>query len=196
MDRIIPFGYPTIPGGASGGASVDPTPPSSDDPQPPATLPYNLDNLHIIPNISQYCTQVGNVFVGQNISGSGTVGILSRAKLQGIIPQDLTGVRQINISGPAFGTNGVFTADGEQIPNSKLYNNQGINTTKTITQFLDTDDFSVVIGDVNGYAANMSYSDWNSLCKDKQIVIEIPLTIKVYDTAGEIVQEYETELTL
>lgn len=194
-DRIIPFGYPTIPGGASGGASVDPTPPSSDDPVTPTTLPYDLDSFRIVPNIVNAGQIIGNVFVADTTNET-YLRLFSPVKFQGIIPKDLTGVKQIGIEGPVMTDERVvFTADGEAIPTNKIVNKEiANNLTFTITQFLDTDDFSVVFGN-NNYQS-MAKADWNSLCAGKQIVLKYPVTVTVYDTAGEELQQIETEIKI
>lgn len=189
MDRIIPFGYPTIVGGASGGASVDPTPPSSDDPQPgPATLPYDLENVSFrSKGLVENTETVANVHVAKTTTA--TVQLMQYAIVEGIVPVDLTGVRQIKLSCPNKSDDSfIFTADGTDIKD-KLGEFHSIDITKGILEFQDGDMFT---GNQLYY---ITKDNWNPL-SGKQIVFKCPLTIKVYDTAGEIMQEYETELTI
>ena len=189
MDRIIPFGYPTIPGGASGGASVDPTPPSSDDPDTPAAAtPYDLSNLSMVSRGVQNNTDaVANVRIGKTATSA--VYLFDYVIFSGIVPVDLTGVKQIKLEGPSYSDeNFIFTADGVSIKDKM--NGLKMNTTKTIQYFVD--------GEVYIAAANESFlvskDNWNTYAKDKQIVLKYPVHITVYDTAGEIMQEYDAEL--
>lgn len=190
MDRIIPFGYPTIPGGASGGASVDPTPPSSDDPQPGVSTPYNLDNLSITPKgIADNTEKVANVFVGK--SATGTVSLWNYAIATGIIPVDLTGVKQIKLETPYFSDDSfILTADGVSVKD-KITGGSRISGTKTIQTFLDSDNFYLTN---DGYL--ITQQNWNSYLRDKQIVFSCPMDITVYDTAGEIMQQVTVEVKL
>lgn len=190
-DRIIPFGYPTIPGGASGGASVDPTPPSSDDPQPgPASLPYNLDNLSIAPKgIVDNCDTVANVSIAKTATAD--VRIWNYVIAKGIVPVDLTGVKQITMVCPSYSSDSfVFTADGVSVKD-KFTGGFYINATKTILTFQDDD---------NMYASNDGYlitkSNWNTYISGKQIVFSCPMEVTVYDTAGEIMQQVTVEVKL
>lgn len=186
MDRIIPFGYPTIPGGASGGASVDPTPPSSDDPQPGPATPYDLSNLVMVSKgVHDNTDAIANVRVGKTVSSP--VYLFQYATLSGIVPVDLTGVKQIKYEGPAYSDeNFIFTADGVSIKDKLL--GMKMNLTISFKSFVD--------GDL--YMASDSYQvskdNWNTYAKDKQIVLKYPVHITVYDAAGEIMQEYDSEL--
>lgn len=187
MDRIIPFGYPTIVGGASGGASVDPTPPSSDDPQPVPTTPYDLSNLVMVSRgVHNNTDEFANVRVGK--TASSTVYLYDYMTASGIVPINLTGVKQIKFEGPGYSDeNFIFTADGVSIKDKLL--GTKIDLTKSYLYFVD--------GDIQGATSNafqISKDNWNTYAKDKQIVLQYPVHITVYDTAGEIMQEYDAEL--
>lgn len=189
MDRIIPYGYPTIPGGASGGASVDPTPPSSDDPQPGVSTPYNLDDMTVVPKgLSDNCNQVANVFVGKPATAE--VYIFKYLTVQGVIPVDLTGVKQIKLETPLKSDDSfILTADGVSVKDKITAGNR-INRTYSISEFANGDLF------VDALAYYFSKDNWNSYLKDKQILFSCPMEITVYNTAGEIMQQETVEVKL
>lgn len=197
MDRIIPFGYPTIPGGASGGASVDPTPPSSDDPDTPTTLPYNLDGLKAVPTaLRNVCEYVGNVWIATGtISQDLRIGRAEDITLEGIVPLDLTEVRQISLTGPtSWRADGVvFTADGVDIRDKITDYSYGINLPRTvgIDKFLN--DKTGVIGYGN---PRFTVNDYNTYVKGKQIVVSFPVHVEVLDAQGEILQSADMAVSL
>ena len=193
MDRIIPYGYPTIPGGASGGASVDPTPPSSDDPDTPTATPYDLSDLKMLSKgLVSVTNEVANVKVGKTASAD--ISILQYVITTGIVPVDLTGVKQIVMTGTDIESDDfVLTADGVSIKD-QITNYDLISTTKTIETFLDGDSF--VLGNATSKAYKITSTKWNAAAVGKQIVFHYPVHIVVYDVAGEIMQEYDSEVTL
>lgn len=133
--------------------------------------------------------QVANVFIGKSASAS--IYFFNYIIVQGIIPVDLTGVKQVKLESVSYSDDSfILTADGVSVKD-KITGGSRINTTKAISGFADSDNMYI---DAQTYI--ISKENWNSYLKDKQIVFSCPMDITVYDTAGEIMQEKTVEVSL
>lgn len=128
---------------------------------------------------------IANVRVGKTASSA--VYLFDYITASGIVPVDLTGVKQITLEGPSYtDENFILTADGVSLKDKLL--GLKLNKTTTIQYFLDGDLY------IASDSYQLSKDNWNSYARDKQIVLKYPVHITVYDTAGEILQEYDAEL--
>lgn len=184
-DRVIPFGFPEIPGGASGGASIDPTP-------TPSSVIYDLSECAAInKGMDDNSTAVGNVHVGNSVSGKIQI---NRMTFSGIVPVDLTGVSRVIITGNFSDL--FFTLDGTD-KKSIIELNDGTapaadaDFTKSLT-IMSFKDGNITV-DPDLY---ISQTNWNTYVKDKQIIFKWPLTIEPVDSNGDAMATYNVEASL
>ena len=172
MFRVMPWAYPTISGGSSGGTSVNPTPTPNPDPEEP-TGPYDLTNYSVsfyYYNRESTKDNDGYIFFfGLSVSGA--------------VEVDTSNVSQVKVT---FGSGNMILSDGQTIDVTSLMD----PVRKSLKFSIDNLD----TGSFDQFAFYKKSLGLKGL-KVTGFSEGTTMVVNVYDSAGNVLQTKEVVIT-